>query len=468
MGPDEWRCRHHPGRRPPGRRRGRDAGGRSLDAGGDPVGAVRGEEPLDRPIGEALVERDALGQVGEQQWTQQVGHRFGDVDVGAQQALVARPLDERSDDLVLLALDALGEIVDLAMPERATMASIVTALGPLSTRRSVAARMTTARLRETLGSTPSDATRDGVSPREMAGSEFAGRRGVRPPRRFARPTRWPRTCSRSISSGTGRRGSLIGVRDDETWAGFIQFIGRAPAAQHPGVLFEASGLTLSGAESPRTSAAAQMRRVMDMSRERHDWAGPMFDRIYTSDAPQFRSEPNAFLGACAPDGSRVGRSTLPWARAATPSIWLVGWQVTGFDVSVAGLAAAEQAAAARARVSRPCCVRATSSTTARRSWDLIVGELRRRSDHRTGLRRHRHRRVAYPVGCSSSRASPSTTHALVGLSTSIPRRSRGLRRPAHRSPTRSRRRCRLDAQPETWSASPPSAPPRDARHILLR
>ena len=163
------------------------------------------------------------------------------------------------------------------------------------------------------------------------------------------------------------------MRDDETRAGFIEFIGRAPAAQHPGVLFEGFRADLVGRGIPEDDAARQMQRVMELSRERHDWAGPMFDRIYTSDAPQFRSEPNAFLvrvcagrlpGRALDIAMGQGRNAVHLARS--------GWQVTGFDVSAAGLAVAEQAAAAAdTRIEAVLCA-SDEFDYGTAAWDLMV------------------------------------------------------------------------------------------------
>jgi hypothetical protein len=42
------------------------------------------------------------------------------------------------------------------------------------------------------------------------------------------------------------------MTDGDDWADFIEFLGRAPAALHPGVLFEASAATSWRGACPKT------------------------------------------------------------------------------------------------------------------------------------------------------------------------------------------------------------------------
>lgn len=160
---------------------------------------------------------------------------------------------------------------------------------------------------------------------------------------------------------------------EDRWADFIEFIGRAPAAQHPGVLFDGFRLDLIGRGASEENAAAQMRQVMELSMQRSDWASPMFDRIYTSDAPLFRLEPNDFvvrMAAHRPPGRALdvamGQGRNGVHLAAT------GWQVTGFDLSVAGLEAAVTAAEAQGAAIETVLASSEDFDYGASAWDLIV------------------------------------------------------------------------------------------------
>ncbi len=116
-----------------------------------------------------------------------------------------------------------------------------------------------------------------------------------------------------------------------------------------------------------------MKTVMDLSRQRSDWAGPMFDRIYTSHEPQFSLAPNGFVDrmtAERPPGTALdvamgqGRNAVHLARN--------GWRVTGFDLSPAGLAAATEAAAAHGATIDAVLSSAEAFDFGNAAWDLIV------------------------------------------------------------------------------------------------
>ena len=95
--------------------------------------------------------------------------------------------------------------------------------------------------------------------------------------------------------------------DGDRWAAFIAFIARAPAAEHPGVLFDGFRRDLVARGATAEQAEQEMRDVMAATRTRTDWAAPMFDRIYTSSEPLFNQRPNAFTARIAAD-RRPGRA----------------------------------------------------------------------------------------------------------------------------------------------------------------
>jgi 2-polyprenyl-3-methyl-5-hydroxy-6-metoxy-1,4-benzoquinol methylase len=161
--------------------------------------------------------------------------------------------------------------------------------------------------------------------------------------------------------------------DEQVWSDFLEFVGRAPAARHPGLLFDGLRLDLIERGVPDDVAAARMGRVIEMSRQRSDWAGPMFDRIYLTDQPEFRLEPNEFVERMTVDrapGTALdvamgqGRNAVHLARR--------GWRVTGFDLSAAGLAQANAAAVEHGVAVETVLASAEEFAFGSSRWDLIV------------------------------------------------------------------------------------------------
>jgi len=161
--------------------------------------------------------------------------------------------------------------------------------------------------------------------------------------------------------------------DEQLWSEFLDFVGRAPAARHPGLLFDGFRADLVERGVAADVAAAQMAEVIAMSRQRNDWAGPMFDRIYETDQPEFRLEPNEFVERMTVDrapGTALdvamgqGRNAVHLARR--------GWQVTGFDLSAAGLAQANAAAGEHGVAIETVLTSAEQFVFGISSWDLIV------------------------------------------------------------------------------------------------
>src|SRR6478735_2270074 len=133
--------------------------------------------------------------------------------------------------------------------------------------------------------------------------------------------------------------------DDELWAEFLEYLGRAPASAglHPGVLFQGFRADV---EQRGTSPDAD--------------AG-------------FSLEPNDLVvrtAAGRPVGSALdvamgqGRNAVHLAGA--------GWRVTGFDLSSAGVAAAEAAATAQGTPIDAVVASADSFDYGVARWDLIV------------------------------------------------------------------------------------------------
>jgi 2-polyprenyl-3-methyl-5-hydroxy-6-metoxy-1,4-benzoquinol methylase len=131
--------------------------------------------------------------------------------------------------------------------------------------------------------------------------------------------------------------------DDDLWADFLAFVPRAPSAGSPLELFEGFEDSLLARGLTSDEAKAERRRVLVMSNSRRDWIGPMFDRIYTSDSPNFRLAPNVFLTEVI-DSIPSGRALDIAMGQGRNAVFLasIGWETTGIDVSKAGIAAAKE------------------------------------------------------------------------------------------------------------------------------
>ncbi len=163
------------------------------------------------------------------------------------------------------------------------------------------------------------------------------------------------------------------MTDEETWAQFLEFIKRAPAANHPGVLFVGFREDLIERGHDPEEAAETTRAVARMSLNRQDFQVPMFDRIYTDPEPGFSTLPNELLVEAVAD--RPPGSALDIAMGqGRNAVYLatIGWQVTGFDVSPEGVAATTRAAAAKGVEVDARVASADEFDYGTEAWDLIV------------------------------------------------------------------------------------------------
>ncbi|MGI8518418.1 MAG: class I SAM-dependent methyltransferase [Acidimicrobiia bacterium] len=161
--------------------------------------------------------------------------------------------------------------------------------------------------------------------------------------------------------------------DDELWSEFLGFIPEAPNAASPLELFVGFEEQLRSAGRTEEEAGADRARVLRLTNERQDWIGPMFDRIYASDAPNFNQAPNELLSEIVAS-ERSGRALDIAMGQGRNSVFLatIGWHVTGIDVSPQGIAVAE-AGANRAGVTIDARqVGIEEFELGSEQWDLIV------------------------------------------------------------------------------------------------
>ena len=161
--------------------------------------------------------------------------------------------------------------------------------------------------------------------------------------------------------------------DEELWSEFLSFIPQAPSAGSPLELFVGFEEHLLATGSEPEVAAADRRRVLGLTNQRRDWIGPMFDRIYTSDTPDFRQTPNRLLTEVVTD-VRPGTALDIAMGQGRNAVFLatLGWEVTGIDVSPQGIAVAEEQASRVGVTIVAIEVGIEDFDLGRASWDLIV------------------------------------------------------------------------------------------------
>lgn len=161
--------------------------------------------------------------------------------------------------------------------------------------------------------------------------------------------------------------------DDQTWSSFLDYLKQAPPLNGPLEALQGFEKSLVAAGVPRDEATRQFGVVKRLISVRADWWPLMFDRIYTSDRPNFSQNPSTVLVE-AVEGVKPGRALDVAMGQGRNALFLAqrGWTVTGFDVSNEGL-----------NVARANAKKAGVALTAQRSsiedfdygeaqWDLIA------------------------------------------------------------------------------------------------
>ncbi len=161
--------------------------------------------------------------------------------------------------------------------------------------------------------------------------------------------------------------------DEELWSDFLSFIPQAPSAGSPLELFVGFEEHLLATGSEPEVAAADRRRVLGLTNQRRDWIGPMFDRIYTSDTPDFRQTPNRLLTEVV-TGLRPGTALDIAMGQGRNAVFLatLGWEVTGIDVSPQGISVAEEQARRTGVTIEAIEVGIEDFDLGKARWDLIV------------------------------------------------------------------------------------------------
>lgn len=178
-----------------------------------------------------------------------------------------------------------------------------------------------------------------------------------------------------IGTRTGGFG-ILRPMPDELPPGLERFLDWLPTAEplgavEPMLLQYRAWLEAEGAsEEASGTAVAEVMRFMHERREA--WA-PLFDRIYRSPQPGFRTEPNALLVEAA-SSHAPGRALDVCTGQGRNALWLAsqGWEVSGFDVSPEGIASARRQADAEGLSARFVAASADDFDYAARPWDLVA------------------------------------------------------------------------------------------------
>ena len=161
--------------------------------------------------------------------------------------------------------------------------------------------------------------------------------------------------------------------NDEIWKSFLAWLVKAPAVEGPGALFKMYRSALAKSGLSESELERQYAVVQKLHRERTDAWQVMFNNIYRTTKPGFATQPNALL-VSAVDGRKPGRALDIGMGQGRNSVFLAlnGWEVTGFDMSDEGIAAARRNAE-RAGV-KVNAIRSTEDgfDYGTEQWDLIV------------------------------------------------------------------------------------------------
>ena len=136
------------------------------------------------------------------------------------------------------------------------------------------------------------------------------------------------------------------ARDDAAWKQYFDWFQQGDLEANTPQRYRAK---LVGDGMTEAQADERIALLVRLSRDHQsDFAALFFNRIYAAPAPQFNTQPNAFLvrtttdvtpGAALDVAMGQGRNALYLASK--------GWQVTGFDVAEKGLELAQAEAARR-------------------------------------------------------------------------------------------------------------------------
>ena len=160
-------------------------------------------------------------------------------------------------------------------------------------------------------------------------------------------------------------------RDDAAWKLYFDWFQQGTPEANTPQRYRAKLISEGMTEAQADESVALLGRL---SRDHQsDYAALLFNRIYTAPAPQFNTEPNAFLVKTTAD-SKPGAVLDVAMGQGRNALYLAskGWQVTGFDIAEKGLELAQREAARRGLHITTVKSDYTGFDFGHERWDLIV------------------------------------------------------------------------------------------------
>jgi len=158
------------------------------------------------------------------------------------------------------------------------------------------------------------------------------------------------------------------------WADFLAWYRATPGLTEPAALFKAYAAKLKADGLAEAAVKERLALVAtEAGKHRLELAAIHFDKIYASPAPPFDAEPSAYLVRAL--AGRTPGSALDVAMGqGRNALYLAskGWQVTGYDISEGGMAAARIQADARKLTIQTVRASHEDFDFGVERWDLIV------------------------------------------------------------------------------------------------
>jgi SAM-dependent methyltransferase len=129
--------------------------------------------------------------------------------------------------------------------------------------------------------------------------------------------------------------------DQRVWQDFLQWLTSAPSVDSPALLLSEYRKKLEEAGTPQPDVAQVQQAIARQLKTRDEGWQAIFNNIYSSSRSGFSRLPNGTL-VSAVTGRAAGRALDAGVGQGRNALYLAmkGWDVTGFDVSDAGLAIA--------------------------------------------------------------------------------------------------------------------------------
>ncbi|MBV6433674.1 MAG: hypothetical protein IANPNBLG_03886 [Bryobacteraceae bacterium] len=184
-----------------------------------------------------------------------------------------------------------------------------------------------------------------------------------------------RRCLFRMFTGAVALNAAAGAQENDGghWADFLNWLKSAPPFEDPGVLLGAYRAHLLEHGVAAEEAAGRIARIMERMRGRPDGWRQIFNNIYAGAGSGFSARPNALL-VSAVENRKPGKALDAGMGQGRNALFLAarGWEVTGFDLSEGGVAAARKSAAAAGLDINGIVAGSAEFDYGSSRWDLVV------------------------------------------------------------------------------------------------